>query len=471
MYGFVIAIMLCSGSSCDMLQAEPDISYPNYAACQQAMAAKSTELHALADKHARRDWPARIVCLHPINTIVEVEEPHDVLDTAIVHKDPSATALYVGLVEKGKRTLVTGLVAGTDWVRVLLPDGKTGYVYADHLRRVGQRTRTTSVTAPRQDAAASPAAPSVAPPAPATPTPPPTAPAVPPATAVASPPAPAHRQTLVLPPPPAPPAATPATSAPIQQALVLPPPPPPAVARPLERGTFRDCETCPVMVSLPGGSFEMGSNEDYSEQPPHRVAIRAFALGKFEVTVAEWDACVAGSSCSYKPPAEAAPANRPVTNLSWNDAEQYVQWLRKRTGKPYRLPSESEWEYAAAAGSKARYPWGEQPGIGKADCRGCGGGSYDEHRPASIGSFAGNAWGLNDMLGGVAEWVEDCWHLSYRGAPADGAAWRERYCSKHVLRGGSWMNPPSDITVRVRNFYDTGVRYLGNGMRVALTQQ
>ncbi len=491
MYGFVIAIMLCSGTNCDMVQAEPDVSYPSYAACHQALTTKQSALQAMADKRARPDKPARIICLHPLNTIVEVEEPHDVLDTAIVHKDPSASALYVGLVEKGKRTLVTGLVAGTDWVRVLLPDGKSGYVYADHLRRVNQRPRTASVTRPPAAAPPTQQPPMQQPPTqrlatqqpatqqPATQQPVPGATMASNQPAASSSPQPtpsAAPPARAAPPQPAPTAAAHAQATPEQQAMVLPPPPPPPppasqpqASKPqASRGEFRDCPTCPVMVSLPGGSFEMGSGEDYSERPTHRVTLRPFALGKYEVTVAEWDTCVQAGACSYKPPAEPSPARRPVTNLSWNDAQEYVHWLAQQTGKPYRLPSESEWEYAAGAGSRSRYGWGEQAGIGKADCRGCGG-SYDSHRPSDVGSYPPNAWGVHDMLGGVAEWVEDCWHLSYKGAPDDGSAWRKNYCSKHVLRGGSWMNPPGDIAVRVRNFYDTGVRYVGNGMRVALS--
>lgn len=157
-----------------------------------------------------------------------------------------------------------------------------------------------------------------------------------------------------------------------------------------------------------------------------------------------------------------------MQNLSWTDAAEYVLWLQHATGKPYRLPSEAEWEYAAAAGTTSRFGWGEQPGVNNAGCKGCGP-AHDDRRPADIGAFAPNAWGLHDMEGGVAEWVEDCWHVSYKGAPADGEAWRAPNCSRHVLRGGSWMNPPDDITVRVRNFYDTGVRYEANGLRVALT--
>ncbi len=450
MYGFVIAIMLCSGTNCDLVQAEPDITYPSYDACNKARVQNAAALKALADKRATPRRPAQILCLHPIETIVEVEEPHDVLDTAIVHKEPSAASLYVGLVEKGKRTLVTGLVAGTDWVRVLLPDGKSGFVYADRLHKVGEPTRTTSVTAGNPAAgkleATAPSAPSPAAPAP--------------------PPQPATIATT------APPAAwAPTAQGPAPQALALPPPAPPpppmAAAEPAGQAELRDCEHCPVMVALPGGSFEMGSNEDYSERPPHRVTLQPFALAKFEVSVAEWNVCVAAQTCSYKPPVEPSPERRPVANLSWNDASGYVRWLQEVTGKPYRLPTEAEWEYAAAAGTTTRFGWGDQPGAGMADCKGCGG-PHNDRSPADSGSLKPNAWGLYDMEGGVAEWVEDCWHASYQGAPTDGAAWLKQYCPRHVLRGGSWLNPPSDITVRVRNFYDTGVRYVGNGMRVAL---
>src|SRR6185312_8663280 len=112
MYGFVIAIMLCGGTNCDLIQAEPEISYPTQELCSTALSTKAAALQAIADRHASAARPARIICLHPIETIVEVEQPHDVLDTTMVHKDPSATSLFVGMVEKGKRALVTGLVAG-----------------------------------------------------------------------------------------------------------------------------------------------------------------------------------------------------------------------------------------------------------------------------------------------------------------------------------------------------------------------
>lgn len=242
--------------------------------------------------------------------------------------------------------------------------------------------------------------------------------------------------------------------------------PPPSVATQTSAHEFRDCEYCPVMVKVSGGSFIMGSLADSTERPPHRVAIAPFALGKVEVTESEWAACVSATGCRYK--AESESPDMPMRNLSWEDAAEYVQWLRKTTGKPYRLPSEAEWEYAARAGTTTAYPWGEAVGMAKADCKGCGGPSGGAH-PAGVTAFPANPWGFYDMQGGVAEWTEDCWHASYAGAPANGSAWSAPHCRAHVLRGGSWMNPPSDITVSSRNFYDIGVRYEADGVRVALS--
>ncbi|MBV9778083.1 MAG: SUMF1/EgtB/PvdO family nonheme iron enzyme, partial [Acetobacteraceae bacterium] len=127
------------------------------------------------------------------------------------------------------------------------------------------------------------------------------------------------------------------------------------------------------------------------------------------------------------------------------------------------------WEYAARAGSTARFGFlGGQVGVGRVNCDGCGG-SYDPHRPANVDAFPPNPWGLYAMLGGVAEWVEDCWHPNYQGAPASGSAWAAGNCERRVLRGGSWKNPPSDVTVSARNFYDASVRYVANGVRIALS--
>ena len=125
-----------------------------------------------------------------------------------------------------------------------------------------------------------------------------------------------------------------------------------------------------------------------------------------------------------------------MTNLSWDDAKQYVAWLAKKTGKPYRLPSEAEWEYAARAGTRTRYSWGEELKPGQADCQGCGP-VHDRARPTDLGSFPPNPWGLFDMEGNVAEWVEDCWHAYYRGAPTDGVAWSAPNCTQP--RAARWI--------------------------------
>jgi len=235
---------------------------------------------------------------------------------------------------------------------------------------------------------------------------------------------------------------------------------------------FRDCDQCPAMETVPSGEFQMGSGDDASERPVHRVKIAAFGIGKTAVTETEWNACVAEGACPRTSQENAEDANGkhplPVMNVSWDDAQKYLQWLRHMTGKNYRLPTESEWEYAARAGTVTAYPWGRQVGIGKADCNGCGG-EYDPHLPVPVASFPPNAWGLYDMAGGVAQWVEDCWHRDYTGAPADGSAWISPHCGERVLRGGSWRNPPKDLTVSSRNFYDASVRYPANSLRVALT--
>ena len=131
---------------------------------------------------------------------------------------------------------------------------------------------------------------------------------------------------------------------------------------------------------------------------------------------------------------------RPVINVGWNDAKRYLEWLSSKTGKSYRFASESEWEYAARAGTTTRYSWGDAIGRGNANCgKGCG----DDYRySAPVGSFAANDFGLHDMLGNVWEWVEDCRNGSYEGAPTDGSVWRSGDCESRILRGGSWNSDP-----------------------------
>jgi formylglycine-generating enzyme required for sulfatase activity len=153
-------------------------------------------------------------------------------------------------------------------------------------------------------------------------------------------------------------------------------------------------------------------------------------------------------------------------NLSWDDAQQYVAWLSKKTGRHYRLPTEAEWEYAARGNTATRYWWGDQVGIGLANCSDCGG-QQDKLRPLPINMFKANPFGLLGVSGGVSQWVADCWLPNYNAAPSDGSARDRAHCEQHVLRGGSFRNDRNNITVAVRNYYDTSVRYVGNGFRVA----
>jgi formylglycine-generating enzyme required for sulfatase activity len=219
----------------------------------------------------------------------------------------------------------------------------------------------------------------------------------------------------------------------------------------------------PEMVSLPGGTFTMGSNNDESETPAHRVAIKPFEISKFPITIREWNECVAAEMCQYVPSGD---DDAPVTNLSWSDTKQFLTWLAQATQKSFRLPSEAEWEYAARAGTDTNYWWGDQLQEGMADCKGCVD-AYDSTQPLKVGSLKPNPFGLYDMGGDVDQWVEDCWHSGYQGAPVDGSPWTEDSCLSHVLRSGSWKNDPSYVRPASRDHYDTNVRYPTHGFRIA----
>jgi formylglycine-generating enzyme required for sulfatase activity/class 3 adenylate cyclase len=219
----------------------------------------------------------------------------------------------------------------------------------------------------------------------------------------------------------------------------------------------------PAMVALPGGTFAMGSTDDPSERPVHRVTVKPFALSKFPITNRQWRECVAAKACEYVPDGNDDAA---VANVSWNDAQQFVEWLSKVTQKTYRLPSEAEWEYAARGGTQTKYWWGDQFKFDMANCKGCAT-AYDSSQPAKVGSFKSNPFALHDMGGNVDQWVDDCWHRDYQGAPIDGSAWIDKNCASHVIRSGSWKNDTNYVRPASRDHYDTGVRYPTHGLRVA----
>jgi formylglycine-generating enzyme required for sulfatase activity len=312
-------------------------------------------------------------------------------------------------------------------------------------------------------AASLPAAQAAAPVAPATP--PPTT--SPPAAQVVAPvppaaPAPAMPQAATPMPPPAPGERL-AALQPVPPPRATPVPAPPAA----EERYFQDCPHCPWMVRVPAGTLLMGQGaNDSAARPVRRVTLRAFALGQYPVTVAEWKACAAQGGCGPLPRQSVAEESTPLHNVSWDDAQQYIRWLSRVTGRPYRLPSEAEWEYAARAGTQTRYWWGDQLGIAQANCAECGG-TQDARGPMPVDSFRPNAFGLYGMLGGVAQWVQDCWVPNYQGAPVDGSARESRGCMRRVLRGGSFRSGSEDILPVARNFYDAPVRYQVNGFRVA----
>ncbi|MDQ0143980.1 formylglycine-generating enzyme family protein [Cupriavidus necator] len=239
------------------------------------------------------------------------------------------------------------------------------------------------------------------------------------------------------------------------------------VSTTLRSAEIRDCPACPALVTVPAGSFTMGSStSDPAEKPPHQVAIaQPFAIGRYEVTVEQWNACADAGGCQRIPTVADSAKNAPVRDVSWDDAQQYVAWLSKTTGKRYRLPTEAEWEYAARGGSAAAYWWGDQMRKGNANCKDCGE-PWSQDAPAPVGSFAPNPYGLHDVNGSVWEWVADCWHSSYKGAPADGRAWNENACGARVIRGGSWREGASYMVSSTRFKYSPSVRQSQNGFRV-----
>ena len=275
---------------------------------------------------------------------------------------------------------------------------------------------------------------------------------------------------------------------------------------------FRDCDGCPEMVALGGGAFDMGTQagmaaanaaaQGYAqaEQPAHRVAVPGFAIGRHEVTRAQYAAfvkasgrkargCYVWSSAewkqqrkrSWKSPGFAQGDDHPAVCVSWQDAQAYATWLSGKTGGSYRLPSEAEWEFTARAGGMGR-PWGSQVGR---QCRHANGADRDyavkypqdtlvnnacgdgHVNSAPVGGRQANALGLHDTLGNAWEWVADCWHPGYVGAPGDGGAWTSGgNCAERVLRGGLWAEGPDFLRPRLRLSQDATLRISHTGFRL-----
>jgi formylglycine-generating enzyme required for sulfatase activity len=235
------------------------------------------------------------------------------------------------------------------------------------------------------------------------------------------------------------------------------------------RGTrgpvFRDCADCPEMIPLSGGAFFLGSpwfenGRSPDEGPRRLVNVGAFAVGRFEVTFAEYDACVADGGCAQRPNDSGwGRGRRPVTKVSWEDAQSYVRWLSAKTGHGYRLLTEAEWEYAARAGSTTPYWTGAT--IAESQAR------YSANKTIEVGAFPANRFGLYDTAGNVWEWVQDCFEGSYSGAPTDIAERDANACSGRVLRGGTWEYGARQLRSANRVGDDPTNRFDYVGFRVA----
>ncbi len=221
----------------------------------------------------------------------------------------------------------------------------------------------------------------------------------------------------------------------------------------------------PQMISISAGSFQMGSTERNDEEPVHLVSIPAFKMAQTETTWKQYQVCIDFGPCSSGDDAGFGKAERPVINVSWKDTKLYIGWINEQTGKNYRLPSESEWEYAARAGSTTKYSWGNSIGKNKANCKDCGS-QWDNKKTAPVKSFKPNQFGLYDMHGNVWEWTDDCWNESYSGAPIDGSAWTTGDCGKRVLLGGSWARNYIYLRSAYRDWNYDSARYYSSGFRL-----
>lgn len=249
---------------------------------------------------------------------------------------------------------------------------------------------------------------------------------------------------------------------------------------------FRDCAACPLMVKVPAGEFLMGSPDSEvgrnpDEGPQRRVSFaKPFAIGKHEVTFAEWDACVAKGGCKHKPSDQGwGRGRRPVINVSWDDAQQFVAWLAATTGKPYRLPSEAEWEYAARGVTRADAPgkpfWTgdtvtyKQVNYDANFVYGPGRIGVYRQKTVDTGSLPRNAFGLHEVSGNVWEWVADCYEPGYAKAPTDGTPVHAEICNFRVLRGGAWNYYPWTLRSAARHATAGDIRLNNAGLRVALS--
>jgi len=271
-------------------------------------------------------------------------------------------------------------------------------------------------------------------------------------------------------PSPPPPSTSPAQPSPAQKTM-------PAAAQPALPKTkineFTDVLASggngPVMVTIPAGSFRMGSGDlsvETDERPQHMVKVSAFAMSKFEVSLKQYEVFAKATGRRMPDNRYLDKGTHPVFSVSWDDAYSYTRWLSQETGQRYRLPSESEWEYAASGGSDGTpFWWGFDQEPNRAHCFGCKTG-LNPREPTAIGRFDANQFGLHDTAGNVFEWVHDCYHENYDGAPATGEVWEGGDCSYRVVRGGAYTKPYKSIRIQKRAKFKSQKGYDDIGIRV-----
>lgn len=227
--------------------------------------------------------------------------------------------------------------------------------------------------------------------------------------------------------------------------------------------TYLDTVTGMEFVAVPGGTFLMGDAVDTAAHPIHSVTVKPFWIGRYEVTFAQYAQFCAATRRQLPDDNGWGMGNRPVINVSWQDAVAFTEWLSARSGRKFRLPSEAEWEFAARGGATTPFPWGNELGTNHANCSGCGS-PWDNRSTAPVGTFMPNGYGLHDVIGNVYEWCLDMQHDNYQGAPGDGSPWLEGSLrTDRVYRGASYHQPPEQMTVGRRCWgeHESGTTEIG----------
>lgn len=223
-------------------------------------------------------------------------------------------------------------------------------------------------------------------------------------------------------------------------------------------------------MAIPGGTFTMGDNHDEAARPEHAVTIKPFLLGRYEVTFEQYAKFCVSTGRQIPSDGGWGMNNRPVINVTWQDAVDFTTWLSKISGKTFRLPSEAEWEYAARGRATTKFPWGNKIGKSKANCNGCGS-EWDNKMTSPVGSFAPNSYGIYDMVGNVYEWCLDIKHNNYEGAPNDGSPWlTDGQEDTRINRGGSWFQLPSDAVPTARCWEHSARGQNDYGFRVLMAK-